>query len=149
MQASKPTGKASAPEPSGHRPDSPSLGPPKLQRLCTLEQLLLDLETEDAPKPLELADDDERRGKPVVLRSMQRDAGAAQHESPAVAHAGVIFEVNAITNFVFNKETLADGEKGRPVASDLPLRVGVLSHGALPAFQIAFQSRFRSRAPYV
>ena len=54
MQASKPTGKASAPEPSGHRPDSPSLGPPKLQRLCTLERLPLDLE--DAPKPLELAD---------------------------------------------------------------------------------------------
>ncbi len=85
LQASKPTGKASVSEPSGHRPDSPSLGPPKLQRLCTLEQLLLDLETEDAPKPLELADDEERRGKPVVLRSMQRDAGAAQHESPAVA----------------------------------------------------------------
>ena len=103
-----------------------------MQRLCTLEQLLLDLETEDAPKPLELADDDERRGKPVVLRSMQRDAGAAQHESPAVAHARVIFEVNAITNFVFNKETLADGEKGRPVASDLALRVEVQSHGALP-----------------
>ena len=121
---------ASAPEPLGHRPDSPSLGPPKLQRLCTLERLLLDLEgprvgiqlleTEDAPKPLELADDE------------PRDAGAAQHENPAVAHAGVIFEVNAITNFVFNKETLADGEKGRPVASDLALRVEVRSRGALP-----------------
>ena len=95
---------ASAPEPLGHRPDSPSLGPPKLQRLCTLERLLLDLE--DAPKPLEPADDE------------PQDAGAAQHESPAVAHAGVIFEVNAITSFVFNNETLADGEKGRPVASD-------------------------------